>query len=176
MKDIVATLRAFYRACGGSLELCLVIAIVSLCAGCAGGLPDPKVIQQDVKDVSTEITNDAVEAKTVVDSLHGLAFAYFLLRPDAAKQAEVEQVFADVNLALGAAMLASQGANSTASEAYDQAFAQFRGAYAKLVRILQDIGVVKAKNAAGKMAAPRGNAGVAAEVPEPRAMRVRGKS
>lgn len=153
----------------------LGFAILVSLLGCSGAqLPSPQVVNQDVKEVSTEITNDVVEAKQIVDSLHGLAYAYFLLKPDAAKQAEVEQAFADVNLGLDAAMLASQGTGSVASKEYDDAFAQFRGAYTRLVQLLQNVGVVKAKQAAsGKMAASRGG-GAVTEFPEPRAMRVRG--
>jgi hypothetical protein len=147
---------------------CLVLAL-SLVAlpGCAAMQKVPGVISA----IATEILTDAQSAKQIVDTLNSTTNIYFIMNPNPAAQAKVEQAFADLNLAIDVAIRASSGAKDAVGSDYNSAFEKFRAAYASAQKLLQDLGVVGAP-AGGKMAVARGGGGTQ-ELPEPRAARLR---
>lgn len=156
---------------GYSAKLVPVIAIVSLAlAGCGATLHE---VKGAVTTVTSDIITDAQDGKQIVDALHSTAEIFFLLHADPANQAKVEQVFADVDLAIDAAIRAASGANSANDGDYNLAFAQFRVAYDKLIQVLQNIGVVSTTFATDKFSVARGGGGLI-DMPIPRAVKARG--
>jgi len=138
--------------------LCAVLAL----PGCASLQKIPEV----VSDAAAEILRDVQEAQQIIDVLHALATSFFLLHADPAMQANVEQGFAVVDLALNVAIRASVGAKSASDNEYDLAFANFRAAWMDLSSLLKSLGIMTADSGKpGAMKSTRGHL----DVPEPRA-------
>lgn len=160
---------------GYSSKLIGAVAALAVCAASLPGCAIFKGAGPVVKDVSNTVIEDAQEGKTIVDALHSTANIFFLLHSDPPTQAKVEQVFVDVNLALDAAIRAGTGANAANDGDYNLAFAQFRAAYAKLMQVLQDAGIVSPDASSGKFAVVRGGDAGRVDMPVPRASLERGK-
>jgi hypothetical protein len=140
----------------------LCVALTPALTGCASLQKVPEV----VNDVASEILRDVQEAQQIIEVLHSLTTSYFLLHSDPAMQANVEQGFAVVDLALNAAIRASIGAKSASDNEYDLAFANFRAAWLDLASLLKSLGIMTADSGKpGAMKSTRGHL----DVPEPRA-------
>ena len=114
------------------LSLFAVPLATSGCAALSAAVP-----------VLAQVANVATNAVSVIDAVEGASDAFFAVKPDVAKQAEVDRAIADCRLAIAAATATAQGAKDLDGKQADAAFDQFREAYAKLESLVSDLGMFK---------------------------------
>ncbi len=134
------------------LAFLTLIAIPTAATGCAALSAAVPVLSQ--------VATVAANAVSVLDAVEDASDAFFLVKPDAAKQAAVDRAITDCRLAIAAATATAQGAKDLDEKKADAAFDQFREAYVKLAALVDEVGLIKN----GKFASGAG-------LPEPLAAR-----
>jgi hypothetical protein len=82
-----------------------------------------------------------MDAEMILSSLQSFVDAFFKVKPDEALEKKVRDAMARTRSALNAALRLAQGAEKLDQAKIDEAFADFKAAYAELIVILAPLGV-----------------------------------
>lgn len=119
-----------------------------------------KHVQPFLNDAQAAVGDTAA----VIETIRSVVSIFFLAHPSPQAQIQVETKLATVALSFSAATRILRGASSATNEDMDKAWTDFRGAYAELVSVMKDLGIVPAD---GKFATSKG---ATITIPEPLAL------
>jgi len=101
-------------------------------------------------DEGTVLVEDGAR---ILDTIRSVVDVFFMADPNPKLETDVRKALADANLGLDVAVRMLQGVKDVTQGQLDEAFAQFRGAYAELYQLLVDAGIVTRTD--GKLAVAR---------------------
>jgi hypothetical protein len=132
-----------------SANVVLPIAL-ALCAIQTYGCATLGTVSSVLADVAV-VSQDAI---TIIDAIQNIADAFFVERPNADAQKKVNIAIRKCRLAVDGALRLARGTVDLDSHAADAAFGEFRQAYADLVELLGESGVLSGKSFAGAKGVP----------------------
>lgn len=145
-------------------KMLTAISIALLALPLALGTPGCATIASNLPIVIAAV----LDAQMILDSLTGFVDAFFRVKPDADLEKKVRDSMARTKSALNVALRLAQGAEKLDQAKIDEAFKEFRLAYADLLVLLAPLGVSASGNVL--KATPGGLI-----VPEPLALTVKAR-
>lgn len=120
-------MKHFLRLCTLVVALFALPAFLTACPAVISALP---VIVATVQD-----------AALILDTIEDFVQRYFAGHPDASRQKTVAQAIAKCRAALNATLRAARGVDELNQQKFDEAFADFKVAYAELLALVGPLGV-----------------------------------
>lgn len=116
------------------LRLALVVGILAALPSCAA----IRSIEPALNDAQAAVG----DAGAILQTIRSVVSIFFLAHPAPEVQTKVEQAMSHASLTLSVAVRSLRGAQSVSAQQMDSAWGDFRGAYAELITLLKNAGIV----------------------------------